>query len=44
MLGLIQKDIYQMLKYQRVLILIVVIFAIASAKIKTMHSFWCTHR
>lgn len=32
MLGLIQKDIYQMLKYQRVLMLIVVIFAIASAK------------
>ena len=32
MLGLIQKDIYQMLKYQRVLMLIVAIFAIASAK------------
>ena len=32
MLGLIQKDIYQMIKYQRVLMLIVVIFAIASAK------------
>ena len=32
MLGLIQKDIYQMLKYQRVLLLIVVIFAAAAAK------------
>lgn len=32
MLGLIQKDIYQMIKYQRVLMLIVVFFAIASAK------------
>ena len=32
MLGLIQKDIYQMLKYQRVLLLIVIIFAAVSAK------------
>ena len=31
MLGLLQKDIYQMIKYQRVLMLIVVIFAIAAA-------------
>lgn len=32
MLGLFRKDFYQMLKYQRVLMLIVVIFAAASAK------------
>lgn len=32
MLGLIQKDIYQMLKYQRVLLLIVIVFAAVSAK------------
>ena len=32
MLGLLQKDIYQMIKYQRVLMLIVVIFALAAAK------------
>ena len=31
MRGLLQKDIYQMIKYQRVLMLIVVIFAIAAA-------------
>ena len=31
MLGLLQKDLYQMIKYQRVLMLIVVIFAIAAA-------------
>lgn len=32
MLGLFRKDFYQMVKYQRVLMLIVVIFAAASAK------------
>lgn len=32
MLGLFRKDFYQMIKYQRVLMLIVVIFAAASAK------------
>ena len=32
MLGLIQKDIYQMLKYQRVLLLIVIVFAAVSAQ------------
>ena len=31
MRGLLQKDIYQMIKYQRVLMLVVVIFAIAAA-------------
>lgn len=31
MLGLIQKDIYQMLKYQRVLMLIVIAFAATCA-------------
>ena len=32
MLGLLQKDIYQIIKYQRILLLIVVIFAAAAAK------------